>query len=100
MASGPVEFIQIPKEHWSVPESINKTIMEDGMRKLKDMGVIYGDSSSYRHMCRFNSGFFFREKALEKYEWYWRVGMSLRHFDWLRGKAAMLTCTRRAECRV
>jgi len=43
------------------------------MRKLRNEGVIYGGSSSYRHMCRFNSGFFFREKALEKYEWYWRV---------------------------
>jgi len=78
MASGPVEFIQIPRDHWSIPESINRTRMDDGMRKLRNEGVIYGGSSSYRHMCRFNSGFFFREKALEKYQWYWRVGTSLR----------------------
>jgi hypothetical protein len=24
-------------------------------------------------VCRFNSGFFFHQKALQKYDWYWRV---------------------------
>jgi hypothetical protein len=73
MASGPVEYVQIPKEHWSIPETLNKTRIDNGMKKLKKEGVIYGGSLSYRHMCRFNSGFFFRQEALKKYDWYWRV---------------------------
>lgn len=24
-------------------------------------------------MCRFNSGFFFKQKILESFDWYWRV---------------------------
>lgn len=36
-------------------------------------GVIYGGSESYRHMCRFNSGFFYEQEPLLKYDFYWRV---------------------------
>jgi alpha 1,2-mannosyltransferase len=35
--------------------------------------VIYGDSVSYRNMCRFNSGFFYRHELLSNYDYYWRV---------------------------
>ncbi|GMG27171.1 unnamed protein product [Ambrosiozyma monospora] len=40
---------------------------------MKENGIIYGDSISYRHMCRYESGFFFRHPLLDDYEWYWRV---------------------------
>ncbi|KAH6905127.1 alpha-1,2-mannosyltransferase [Coprinopsis sp. MPI-PUGE-AT-0042] len=30
-------------------------------------------SVSYRNMCRFNSGFFFRHPLMLKYRWYWRI---------------------------
>jgi alpha 1,2-mannosyltransferase len=73
MASGPVEYVVVPKEHWSIPESLNRTKISQGMDKLRNDGVIYGGSTSYRHMCRFNSGFFYRQEALNKYDWYWRV---------------------------
>lgn len=33
----------------------------------------YGGSESYRHMCRFNSMFFFQQPILESFDWYWRV---------------------------
>lgn len=33
----------------------------------------YGGSESYRHMCRFNSGFFYQQEVLKPYQWYWRV---------------------------
>jgi len=39
--------------------------------KMKD--IIYGDSESYRHMCRYESGFFFRHPLMLKYDFYWRV---------------------------
>ncbi len=33
---------------------------------------------SYRHMCRFESGFFFRQPLMNEYEWYWRVEPSIK----------------------
>ena len=35
---------------------------------------------SYRHMCRYESGFFFRHELLLEYEWYWRVEPSIELF--------------------
>ncbi|KAI5779249.1 nucleotide-diphospho-sugar transferase [Geopyxis carbonaria] len=77
MASGPVEYVVIPKDNWSVPDKFNMTVINQGMSKMVQDGIIYGGSLSYRHMCRFNSGFFYHQKALEKYDWYWRVEPSI-----------------------
>lgn len=33
----------------------------------------YPGSLSYRNMCRFNSGFFYRHELMQKYRYYWRV---------------------------
>ncbi|KAI5814179.1 nucleotide-diphospho-sugar transferase, partial [Pyronema omphalodes] len=80
MASGPVEYVVIPESNWSVPSTLNATVIEDGMKQLQNAGVIYGGSLSYRHMCRFNSGFFFEQPALQKYSWYWRVEPGIEFF--------------------
>lgn len=85
MASGPVEFVQIPKKHWDVPNDLNKTLMVDGMQKLVDANIIYGRSISYRKMCRFNSGFFYEQEVLNKFDWYWRVRCSPRRFSERQG---------------
>ncbi|KAK6535543.1 hypothetical protein TWF694_001997 [Orbilia ellipsospora] len=72
-ASGKTEYGLIPEEHWSVPKHIDQEKMQREMKKMQENKVIYGGSLSYRHMCRFNSGFFFRQPLLDQYEWYWRV---------------------------
>ncbi|KAJ6260147.1 LOW QUALITY PROTEIN: hypothetical protein Dda_4370 [Drechslerella dactyloides] len=72
-ASGKTEYGLIPKEHWSIPDAIDQVKMRAAMNKMEQDKVIYGGSLSYRHMCRFNSGFFWRQELLDKYEWYWRV---------------------------
>jgi alpha 1,2-mannosyltransferase len=56
MASGPVEYQVIPKEAWSIPKTINTTIVKQEMAEMTRQNIIYGGSLSYRHMCRFNSG--------------------------------------------
>lgn len=48
-------FGKIPVEHWSYPEWIDQ---EKASKCRKEADYIYGKSESYRHMCRFNSGFF------------------------------------------
>ncbi|KAG5463435.1 MAG: glycosyl transferase, partial [Olpidium bornovanus] len=62
----------IPREHWSYPDWINVTEADAARAKMEAEKVIYGGSLSYRHMCRFNSGFFFRHELLKDYEFYWR----------------------------
>lgn len=71
--SGEVQFDLIPTEHWSYPEYIDQEKAAAERAKMVSDGVIYGESESYRHMCRFQSGFFWRQEALKEYDWYWRV---------------------------
>jgi alpha 1,2-mannosyltransferase len=80
LVSGKTHYGQIPEEHWSFPSFID----QDKARKVReDMAqrkIIYGDSISYRHMCRFESGFFFRHELMNKFEYYWRVEPSIELF--------------------
>ncbi|CCE63649.1 hypothetical protein TPHA_0F01650 [Tetrapisispora phaffii CBS 4417] len=71
LISGEVKFGIIPKEHWSFPSWIDQDRAADTRKEMKD--IIYGDSISYRNMCRFESGFFWRHPLLDEYEYYWRV---------------------------
>ncbi|CAI5758433.1 unnamed protein product [Candida verbasci] len=73
IVSGKTKYGTIPKEHWSYPEWIDQQKAEESRKKMKAAGIIYGDLESYRHMCRFESGFFWRNPLLEDYDWYWRV---------------------------
>jgi alpha 1,2-mannosyltransferase len=40
---------------------------------MEQRNIIYGGSLPYRHMCRFQSGFFWQQPILDNYDWYWRV---------------------------
>ncbi|KAL8949646.1 MAG: hypothetical protein Q9222_004271 [Ikaeria aurantiellina] len=77
LISGKTHYGEIAKEHWSFPDFID----QDKARKVReDMAqrkIIYGDSVSYRHMCRFESGFFFLHPLMKQFEWYWRVEPSI-----------------------
>jgi alpha 1,2-mannosyltransferase len=86
LVSGKTHYGEIHKDHWSFPSWID----QDKARKVReDMAarkIIYGDSVSYRHMCRFESGFFFRQPLMMNYEYYWRVEPSIElycdiHYD-------------------
>lgn len=71
LISGTTHYGLIPKEHWSFPEWIDQDKAATTREEMKD--VIYGDSISYRHMCRFESGFFWRQSILDQFQYYWRV---------------------------
>ncbi|KAK1219538.1 hypothetical protein PQX77_017726 [Marasmius sp. AFHP31] len=68
-----VEFGQIPREHWYQPDTIDEEKAKASRKKMEEENIIYGGSLSYRNMCRFNSGFFFRHPLMLKYRWYWRI---------------------------
>jgi alpha 1,2-mannosyltransferase len=64
--SSKVEFGLIPREEWSVPEWIDKSKLQISLENMPF-------SVSYRHMCRYFSGFFFRHNLTLKYDYFWRI---------------------------
>lgn len=77
LVSGTTKYGLIPQEHWSFPEWIDQDKAAKVREDMHNRQIIYGDSISYRHMCRFESGFFFRQPLMLEYEWYWRVEPSI-----------------------
>ncbi|ORX46290.1 glycosyl transferase [Hesseltinella vesiculosa] len=90
MTDSEIKFGQVPKEAsdpqakgmtwWGYPPFIDQ---ERAARERAEMGknnVPYGDKESYHHMCRFQSGFFFRHPLLDEYEYYWRVEPHVKFF--------------------
>ncbi|KAJ1978274.1 alpha 1,2-mannosyltransferase 2.4.1 [Dimargaris verticillata] len=71
IVSGNTTYGLIPREHWGYPSWISQQKAAETRVNMKH--VIYGGSESYRHMCRYESGFFFRHPLMEQYEYYWRV---------------------------
>ena len=80
LISGKTHYGLIPKDHWSFPDFIDQNKAADVRKDMANRKIIYGDSVSYRHMCRYESGFFFRHDLMKNYEWYWRVEPSIELF--------------------
>ena len=80
LVSGKTHYGEIPKEHWSFPSWIDQKKAERVREDMRQRKIIYGDSVSYRHMCRFESGFFFRHELMNQFEYYWRVEPSVELF--------------------
>ena len=55
----------------------------NSLEYLGAIGVGKGWMISYRHMCRWNSGFFYKHPRLRDFDWYWRVepDVSVPHHD-------------------
>ncbi|KAL6926448.1 hypothetical protein ACO0SA_003938 [Hanseniaspora valbyensis] len=66
-----VKYIQLPEEMWSYPDFIDEEEAANTREKMKK--IIYGGSESYRHMCRFNSKWFYHHPAMAEFDYYWRI---------------------------
>ncbi|KAI5296026.1 alpha-1,2-mannosyltransferase (Kre5) [Ascosphaera atra] len=75
-----VEFGKIDSTMWGFPEWMDPEVAREGIRKQGDAALMYGGLESYHHMCRFNSGFFFKHPLVLKYEWYWRLEPDIKYF--------------------
>ncbi|EOB14274.1 Glycolipid 2-alpha-mannosyltransferase [Nosema bombycis CQ1] len=73
VTSTPVQFGKLSEEEFGVPPFIDMNKANLSMDKLKKLGIIYGDSLSYRKMCRFFSGYFFRNNLVRNFKYYWRI---------------------------
>ncbi|KAL8965145.1 MAG: hypothetical protein Q9197_006654 [Variospora fuerteventurae] len=90
--SGKTHYGEIAHEHWSFPDFIDQDKARRTREDMAQRNIIYGDSKSYRHMCRFESGFFFQHPLMKQFEWYWRVEPSIElycdvgydTFKWMR----------------
>ncbi|KAK2806212.1 alpha-1,2-mannosyltransferase ktr1 [Emmonsiellopsis sp. PD_5] len=80
LVSGETHYGIIPPDHWSFPDFIDQEKAAKVREEMKEKQVIYGDSISYRHMCRYESGFFFRHEIMQQFEFYWRVEPSIEYF--------------------
>jgi alpha 1,2-mannosyltransferase len=52
MTDAEIKYGLIPKEHWSYPDWIDIKKADESRHKMGAANIIYGDSLSYRHMCR------------------------------------------------
>ena len=77
LVSGTTHYGLIGEDHWSFPDFIDQDKAAKVREEMKAKKIIYGDSISYRHMCRYESGFFFRHELMNNYEFYWRVEPSI-----------------------
>ncbi|KAK9483823.1 nucleotide-diphospho-sugar transferase [Lipomyces starkeyi] len=73
LVSGNATYGVVPKEAWSMPNWIDRQKAEECMKTMESHKIPYGGMESYRHMCRFFSGFFYRHELLAEYDYYWRV---------------------------
>jgi len=78
IVSGEAKFGTVPKEHWSYPDWIDKEKAAYAREDMVQRRIIYGGSVSYRHMCRYESGFFYRHELMKDYEYYWRVDPDIK----------------------
>ena len=80
MASGNAYYTVIPSQDWNCPDHIDRELFEKRISINSGSGVVYGQSKSYRNMCHFNSGYFFRQKILLNYDYYLRVEPDVEYF--------------------
>lgn len=78
--SGGAKFIKVPNELWTYPTDIDQERAAEARKDYTKKKIMYGDSESYRFMCRFNSGLFYKLDELRDVEYYWRIEPSV-HFD-------------------
>ncbi|KAL1932555.1 hypothetical protein VTP01DRAFT_8233 [Rhizomucor pusillus] len=73
LTSAETRYGKLDEQMWGYPSFINQQYAAEKRAELAQMGIPYADSESYRHMCRFQSGFFFRHPLLDEFDYYWRL---------------------------
>jgi alpha 1,2-mannosyltransferase len=71
MTKSEVHYGLVPKEHWSYPDWIDQERAAKCRKDMADQNIVYGGSESYRHMCRYQSGFFMLHPLLDDLDYYW-----------------------------
>ncbi|ODV94972.1 hypothetical protein PACTADRAFT_50808 [Pachysolen tannophilus NRRL Y-2460] len=80
LISGTAKYGVISSDHWSYPDFIDQEKAKKSRQEMEKKGIIYAGLESYRHMCRFNSGFFYKHPLMLPYKYYWRVEPDINIF--------------------
>ena len=78
MASGRVRFATIPEEQWSFPESVDRKKSAEARKDMLDKYVPLSGFLNYRHLWRFNVGFFHTNPIFDDYEYYWNIETDMK----------------------
>ncbi|CAO1631638.1 unnamed protein product [Parajaminaea phylloscopi] len=73
-----VRWGTIPQDHWEPPKWIDWAKAHRYWKVYIQQKIPYADSLTYRSMCRWQSGFFFKHSLLADLEFYWRIEPSTR----------------------
>lgn len=76
---GKISFGQVPKEHWGSPLWIDPGKAAAARQELLAKDVYKANSTSYRNMCRFYLGFFYKHLLLDGYDYYWRLEPGVKY---------------------
>ncbi|PPQ86782.1 hypothetical protein CVT25_012387 [Psilocybe cyanescens] len=75
ITDGRVSFATATKESWDIPPWMDQERVKSSLETI-------GFSTGYRAMCRYYSGFFWKNPALAPYEWLWRLDTDIQfHCD-------------------
>lgn len=74
------QFGQLTQEQWGPPKWIDMDKVSENMEEMKQKNIIYGGSLSYRNMCRFFSGYFYKHELVLPYDYYWRIEPNVKFF--------------------
>ncbi|KAI9146232.1 glycolipid 2-alpha-mannosyltransferase [Paraphysoderma sedebokerense] len=80
VVSGEAKYGFVPYEQWGYPDWVDQDKAKSCREDYERRKVYYGGSESYRHMCRFYSGFFYRHELLKEYDWYWRIEPGVEYY--------------------
>ncbi|KAF9989133.1 alpha 1,2-mannosyltransferase 2.4.1 [Mortierella antarctica] len=79
LSTAEMRFESIPKEHWSYPVWISEERATQARTNMSLEKVLYGASESYRHMCRYQSGFLVHHEAMREYHYFWRIEPDVKY---------------------
>jgi mannosyltransferase len=69
----------IPSEHWDVPSWVDQAKFDESARHMKSKMVKYASMMSYHQMCRWYSGFFYKQSASKDIRYYWHVEPDVKY---------------------
>lgn len=70
---GKLSFGLIPSHQWLYPEFVDQELAAQRRQQLAQQDVVYATSESYRFMCRYFLGYFYKHPLVAQYQYYWRV---------------------------
>ncbi|KAF7731667.1 hypothetical protein EC973_008837 [Apophysomyces ossiformis] len=73
MSSGQTYYGLLNSTMWGYPDWIDQEKALQCREEMKAKELPYAGEENYHHMCRFQSGYFFRHPLLDQFDYYWRV---------------------------